>query len=63
MPASSLRLAGAGQSQSPVSAVLSAATGSADGGGIGILLPVLMALGVLGAVLSVVARRRSSRGP
>jgi hypothetical protein len=62
-PATSLRLAGAGQSQSPVSAVLSAATGSADGGGIGILLPVLMALGVLGAGLSVVVRRRSSRGP
>ncbi len=61
VPAPRLRLAGAGQS--PVSAVLAAATGSADGGGIGILLPLLMALGVLGAILSVLARRRSSRGP
>lgn len=55
-------LAAAVSAQSPVSAVLAAATGRAYGGGIGIALPLLMALGVVGAVLSVAARRRSSRG-
>ncbi len=58
--APSLRLARA--AQSPVSALLAAATGSSDGGGIGILLPLLMVVCVVGAVVSVFARRRSSPG-
>ncbi len=46
---------------SPVSAVLAAATGRVDGGGIGILLPLLMGLGLLGTILGVARRRRKAR--
>ncbi len=43
---------------SPVSAVLAAATGRVDGGGIGILLPLLMGLGLLGTILGMARRWR-----
>ncbi len=55
------RLPAPGRAGSPVAAVLAAATGRADGGGIGIALPLLMAVSLLIAVLSVVVRIRSSR--
>jgi hypothetical protein len=48
-------------SSSPVSSVIAAATGRDDGGGMGILLPVLMIAGVL-AVVAGVFRRRPPRG-
>ncbi len=46
---------------SPVSAVLAAATGRVDGGGIGILLLLLMGLVLLGTLLGVAKRRRMAR--
>jgi len=49
-------------SQSALSAVLNAAAGQGGGGGMGILLPALMAAGLLSVVL-VVLRRRGARRP
>jgi hypothetical protein len=40
-----------------VSSILDAATGRGDGGGMGILLPLLMVSGLIAVVVGVVRRR------